>query len=91
MNPYIKSTAIAEPALSSSSSPKCSNRHPPFFPIDVGLDDIFRAVSVVDLDADGGCVFDIDEDGAADKGAVRGGSVLPYIEYSDRCLRQGAY
>ena len=82
-NPYIKSTATTEPSLP-SSPPKRSKRRPLLSPIEVGLDDIFCAVSVIDLDADSDRAFNIDEDSAADEGAVHLGSVLPSIEYSDR-------
>ena len=92
-NPYIKSTATTEPSLP-SSPPKRSERRPLLSPIEVGFDDIFRAVSVIDLDADSDRAFDIDEDGAVDdtaaddgaedEGSVRLGLVLPSIEYSDR-------
>ena len=93
VNPYIKSTATVEPSLP-SSPPKRSNQRPFSSPIEVGLDEIFRAVSVIDLDADSGRAFHIDEDSAADNGAaddgaaderaVRLGLVLPSIKYSDR-------
>ena len=74
-NPYIKSTATTEPSLP-SSPPKRSERRPLLSPIEVGIDDIFRAVSVIDLDADSDRAFNIDEDSAADNGAADEGAVV---------------